>query len=184
MSHADFVHLRVHSAYSLLEGALPVKQVIKLCQGERMPAVAVTDTNNLFGALEFSTAATDAGVQPIIGCQLNLTSGDPADPRSQRRPAPAPVVLLAQDDDGYANLCKIVSKAYLETEPGDDPQVTLAALEELAAGVILLVGMIGSILLTLRHKESVRRQDIAAQNARDPNASVEMKKVPTGEGLG
>ena len=67
MPHAEFVHLRVHSAYSLSEGAIKVKDLIKLCKKEKMPAVAVTDTGNLFGALEFAQAAADEGVQPIIG---------------------------------------------------------------------------------------------------------------------
>ena len=70
MPHAEFVHLRTHSAYSLSEGALHVKDLVKLCQAGRMPAVAVTDTSNLFGALEFSEAAVKAGVQPIMGLLL------------------------------------------------------------------------------------------------------------------
>ena len=72
MSHADFVHLRVHSAYSLSEGAIRVKDLAKMCREKEMPAVAVTDTNNLFGALEFSLAAREKGVQPIVGCQLSF----------------------------------------------------------------------------------------------------------------
>jgi DNA polymerase-3 subunit alpha len=64
MSRADFVHLRVHTAYSLSEGALPVDELVKLCRAKEMPATAITDTNNLFGALEFSAAAAKAGVQP------------------------------------------------------------------------------------------------------------------------
>ena len=60
MANADFIHLRVHSAYSLLEGALPIAALVALCQAREMPAVAVTDTNNLFGALEFSMAAAKA----------------------------------------------------------------------------------------------------------------------------
>src|SRR5258706_406181 len=76
MTHADFVHLRVHSAYSLSEGALKVKELVKLCVGQAMPAVAIADTGNLFGALEFAGAAAEAGVQPIIGCQLGLRRSD------------------------------------------------------------------------------------------------------------
>src|SRR3546814_7370121 len=72
MPHADFVHLRVHSAFSLSQGAIRTKDLVKLCAKHRMPAVAVTDSGNLFGALEFSLAARDAGVQPIIGCQLGI----------------------------------------------------------------------------------------------------------------
>jgi DNA polymerase-3 subunit alpha len=72
MPHADFVHLRVHSAYSLSEGAIKIKQLIDLCRRQRMPAVAIADSGNLFGALEFALAAKDAGVQPIIACQLAI----------------------------------------------------------------------------------------------------------------
>ena len=73
MSHSDFVHLRLHTAYSLLEGAIKVKDVVNQCVGMNMPAVAMTDTGNLFGALEFSEACAKAGLQPIIGCQLGVT---------------------------------------------------------------------------------------------------------------
>ncbi|MEO0394342.1 MAG: PHP domain-containing protein, partial [Pseudomonadota bacterium] len=66
----SFIHLRVHSAFSLSEGAIHVKDVPKLCVAENMPAVAITDTNNLFGAMQFSKAASGEGVQPILGCQL------------------------------------------------------------------------------------------------------------------
>ena len=76
MPHADFVHLRVHSAYSLSEGAIRIKELIELCRRQQMPAVAVTDTGNLFGALEFALAARDAGIQPVIGCQLAITRDD------------------------------------------------------------------------------------------------------------
>ena len=72
MSHSDFVHLRVHTAYSLSEGAIKVPALVELCAKNRMPAVAITDTGNLFGALEFSLACAGAGVQPIIGCQMAI----------------------------------------------------------------------------------------------------------------
>ena len=76
MPHADFVHLRVHSAYSLLEGALKIPDIVALSRGDRMPAVAITDSGNLFGALEFASACAKAGLQPIIGCQLAVTRED------------------------------------------------------------------------------------------------------------
>jgi len=69
-----FIHLRVHTEYSLLEGAIRVKKLAGMCQDAKMPAVAVTDTNNMFAALEFSEYAAGAGVQPIIGCQVDLLS--------------------------------------------------------------------------------------------------------------
>ena len=80
-----FIHLRVHSEYSLLEGAVPVKALIKLCLRQNMPAVALTDTNAMFAALEFSTLAAAEGVQPIVGCQIALRTEPPA-PGSRPRP--------------------------------------------------------------------------------------------------
>ena len=111
MPHADFVHLRVHSAYSLSEGAIKIKQLVELCQARtRMPAVAVTDSGNLFGALEFAQAAAEAGIQPIIGCQLGIRRekqrGQPARPACA--PAPDQLVLLVQNEAGYRNLLRLV----------------------------------------------------------------------------
>ena len=88
MSQPRFIHLRLHSAYSLLEGAVPVKKLADLCKAAGMPAVALTDTGNLFAALEFSETLAKAGVQPIMGCQLALAHAEPAHP-GERAPAPA-----------------------------------------------------------------------------------------------
>ena len=79
MSEPRFIHLRLHTEYSLLEGAVPVKKLIGLASGMDMPAVAVTDTNNMFAALEFSEYASKAGIQSIIGCQIDIryTTPDP-----------------------------------------------------------------------------------------------------------
>jgi len=132
--HADFVHLRVHSAYSLSEGAIKVEQIAALARAAAMPAVAITDTGNLFGALEFSQACAAKGVQPIIGCQLALTRAD------NPRLAPDALVLLAQDAAGLANLRRLSSRAFLETEPGLRPQVALDVLSAHAPGLMLLTG--------------------------------------------
>ncbi|CCQ73989.1 DNA polymerase III subunit alpha [Magnetospira sp. QH-2] len=139
-SYAEFVHLRVHTAYSLSEGAIKVKDLPKLCTNERMPALAITDTNNLFGAMEFSGAMAGAGVQPIIGCQLGVTRFDKAPSKGSLAPPPDSLVLLCQNEVGYHNLLKLVSKAFLETEPGDDPQIPLSALADLGEGLICLTG--------------------------------------------
>ena len=145
MPHADFVHLRVHSAYSLSEGAIKLKQLIALCKAQAMPAVAVTDTGNLFGALEFALAARDAGVQPIIGCQLGIAreeqgGGLNGAARVGHKPPPDQLVLLAQSEAGYKNLLKLSSRAYLEGEPGEAPQVPLTALDDHGGGLIALSG--------------------------------------------
>src|SRR5215510_4807221 len=139
MPFADFVHLRVHSAYSLSEGAIKPKQLVELASRQKMPAVAVTDTGNLFGAMEFSGYAKDAGVQPIIGCLVSVTRPDePEGPGV--RPAPDQLVLLVQSEAGYRNLMKLTSDAFLKTEPGLIPQVSLPVLAEHAAGLLALSG--------------------------------------------
>ncbi|HVG82572.1 MAG TPA: DNA polymerase III subunit alpha, partial [Methylomirabilota bacterium] len=139
MAHADFVHLRTHSAYSLSEGALKTKELVKLCTANRMPAVAVTDTGNLFGALEFSLACQEAGVQPIVGCILGIRRED-GHQRMGVKPAPDPIVLLVQSREGWGNLLKLISRAYLEGAPGEAPQVALSDLEGHADGLIALTG--------------------------------------------
>src|ERR1035437_10777691 len=94
---SGFVHLHVHSAYSLAEGAIKIKDLPDLCKKLSMPAVAVTDTGNLFGALQFSLIAAKAGVQPIIGCQLWVEKPEQVDQRSKKVEMPDQLVVLAQD---------------------------------------------------------------------------------------
>ncbi len=144
--HADFVHLRVHTAYSLSEGAIRTKELVKICQEQRMPAVAITDTNNLFGGLEFSSACADAGVQPIIGCQMAVLRGKSGDgsPAHQAVDAGDNVILLVQNDKGYRNLLKLLGLAYLghadEEEGSDEPRVSLQELKDNSGGLIILTG--------------------------------------------
>ena len=134
MPHADFVHLRVHSAYSLSQGAIRVAEIAALAQSAAMPAVAITDNGNLFGALEFSQYCTAKGVQPIVGCQVSLGGA------SARGPATAePLVLLAQTPIGLANLQHLSTIGYLRSDPAN-PCVTLDTLCAHADGLILLTG--------------------------------------------
>ncbi len=121
MTAPSFVHLHNHSAYSLSEGAIKVDKLTALAATDGMPAVALTDTSNMFGALEFSQSATGKGVQPILGCQIGLSRTD------LPRLPPDPVVVLAQTEAGYANLQRLTSCTYLETETGLRPQVELRA---------------------------------------------------------
>ncbi|WP_300062749.1 DNA polymerase III subunit alpha [uncultured Roseobacter sp.] len=136
-SNPRFIHLRSHSEYSLLEGALRLKKLPDLCRKAEMPALALTDTNNMFAALEFSVAMSGAGVQPILGCQVDLTY---VEVRPGDKPAlPAPLVLLAQSETGYAHLMKLNSCLYVD-KGGALPQVTLDQLAEHAQDVICLSG--------------------------------------------
>ncbi|MGC1487245.1 MAG: DNA polymerase III subunit alpha, partial [Albidovulum sp.] len=137
MTQTRFIHLRTHTEYSLLEGAVPVKKLIGLCQKAKMPAVAVTDSNNMFAALEFSVLAKAAGLQPIVGCQISLTY-DPAQPGERARP-PASVVLLAQNEAGYMSLMKLNSCLYLDAG-GELPQVSIDELVQYSEGIICLSG--------------------------------------------
>ncbi|MDO5620796.1 MAG: DNA polymerase III subunit alpha [Paracoccus sp. (in: a-proteobacteria)] len=124
-----FIHLRTHSQHSLLEGAVPVKKLIAIAADQGMPAVALTDTNAMFAALEFSVTAQGAGVQPIVGCQVTLRADGVS----------GGVVLLAQNRDGWMNLMKLSSVLYLREGSGL-PHVTLAELCDHAEGLICLTG--------------------------------------------
>jgi DNA polymerase-3 subunit alpha len=144
MAAADFIHLRVHSAYSLSAGAIRLKELPSLCKARNMPAVAVTDSGNLFGALEFSVGCAGEGVQPIIGCEVAIRPPEPERGglgRGQVGARPTePLVLLAQTELGYFNLVKLVSKAYMETADDEAPQIALSALAPLAEGLLCLTG--------------------------------------------
>ncbi len=121
----------------MLEGAVRLKKLPDLCIDAGMPAVAVTDTNNMFAALEFAVGAQAAGIQPIMGCQVDLAYVPTAP--GERPKAPAPVVLLAQNEAGYENLMKLNSCLYLRGD-GQLPHVTPEDLAQYATGIICLTG--------------------------------------------
>ena len=125
-----FVHLRTHSAYSLLEGALPVKILTQTALASSMPALAVTDRNNLFGALEFAETAAALGVQPIIGATLNIRDGEDA----------GDLAFLVKNEAGYTNLMALISAAHLESDGKEGPGVSLDEVIAAADGLICLTG--------------------------------------------
>src|ERR1700744_755322 len=133
-----FVHLRVRSAYSLLEGAIKADAVAKLAAKEEMPAAGLCDRANLFGALEFSSYAKDQGVQPIVGCALPVVGlGEGQGEGWARTPTLPP---LAQDEPGYLNLTALSSACYLSTASDREPSVFWDLVAEHAEGLILLSG--------------------------------------------
>ncbi len=181
MPDPRFIHLRVHTEHSLLEGAVPVKKLIALCKDAGLPAVAVTDTNNMFCALEFSVLAASAGIQPILGCQVSVAY-DPAQIGEKPRP-PAPVVLLAQSEVGYGNLLKLNSCLYLG-KGGQVPQVTLQELVSHADGLICLTGgPDGPVGRLLQAGQTDRARDLLDQLATTypSRLYVELQRHP-GEG--
>src|SRR5215469_7574315 len=142
MPLADFVHLRVHTAYSLSAGAVRIKELVGLCKAERMPAVAITDSGNLFGALEFATSCSAAGVQPIIGCEISLERARPEGGSRLGRAHSEPdrIVLLIQNEVGYRNLLRLVSQSYLAGEAANEPAVARGDLAGAAEGLLCLAG--------------------------------------------
>ncbi len=144
-----FIHLKTHSAYSLLEGALPIGKIAKLAEAAGMPAIGLTDTNNLFGALEFSDKLSGAGIQPIVGATYDTDFGDGAAdasglPRLGQNAPPVrpagPLALLAASAEGYANLIKLASQAFLLPDPAEPTHIKLEALEAHRDGLIVLTG--------------------------------------------
>jgi DNA polymerase-3 subunit alpha len=144
---ADFIHLRVRSAYSLTEGANKVDKIVALAKENAMPAVAVTDRNNLFGALEFAQDASNNGVQPIIGCELAIRRAEEGGIAAVGKvPAVDGLTLLVQNEAGYLNLMRLVSRAHLEFKIGSFAALPLEDLEGHTEGLLALTGSAGSAL--------------------------------------
>ncbi len=136
----DFVHLRMRSPYSMLEGALKIDETAKRAVRYRQPALAITDTNNLCGALEFCEKVTSEGVQPIIGVTLTIDLEGKKQPGRIHKDPDGTLVLLAQNETGYGNLMDLSSAAFLEIDPTDVPHVKASRIEGWTAGVIALTG--------------------------------------------
>lgn len=142
MAGPGFVHLHVHSSFSLLEGALTIARLAELAKADRQPALALTDTDNMFGALEFSEKMAGSGIQPIVGCALAIDFGDDKrDPRlgGHLRKLPR-LVLLAAREDGYRSLMRLNSRAFLESPVGEAPHLKLDWLAGETDGLIALTG--------------------------------------------
>jgi DNA polymerase III subunit alpha len=149
-SSVGFVHLHVHSAYSLREGALSIEALAKRAKADDMPALAITDANNLFGALEFSEKLAKEGIQPIIGAQIAVDFADATLVHGPGRHGLAmPLVLLAQDEAGYRNLMRIASDVWLGPQAGEEPHVAFDDLDDVAGLIALTGGPAGPIDMAL-----------------------------------
>ncbi|CAN5770963.1 DNA polymerase III subunit alpha [soil metagenome] len=145
MPIADFIHLKVRSAYSLTEGANKIDMIVSLAKANAMPAVGVTDRNNLFGALEFAQYASQGGIQPITGCELAIRREDGPGNAPPGKVVPADgLTLLVQSETGYLNLMRLVSRAHLEFKTGSISALPLSELEGHTEGLLALVGYAGS----------------------------------------
>jgi DNA polymerase III subunit alpha len=117
--HANFVHLHVHSQYSLLDGACRIKDLVDTAIAYKMPALAVTDHGNFFGAIDFYKTAMEKGIKPILGCEMYVApksrlDRDPIYADNGRKEKNYHLILLAKNEKGYKNLIQLSSKAYLE----------------------------------------------------------------------
>ena len=131
---AMFVHLRLHTEFSVVDGTTRIDDIVKAAAGDGQPALAVSDFGNLFGAIKFYKAARGAGVKPIIGAEVLLEGRDP------EQDAPARVLLLAAHTQGYLNLSELLARAWTQCVVKGQAVVRWAWLEELAEGLILLSG--------------------------------------------
>ncbi|MBO5284526.1 MAG: DNA polymerase III subunit alpha [Alphaproteobacteria bacterium] len=161
MKDPKFVHLRVHTAYSLAEGAIMLPTLIHKLHDMGVPAVAVTDSANMFGGKAFSKYAADEGIKPIMGCQFLLRNADSDDIMKSkgRELEPDKIVLLVMNAEGYGNIMKLMKRFYLDnTEKGWAPQLTLQNLKDFNGGLIALTGgvegTIGRLLLENRYEEA------------------------------
>ena len=166
MPPSEFVHLSVHTAFSLAEGAIQIEDLVSRCAEENMPAVGIADTGNLFGALEFSVTASEAGIQPIIGVQLNVRrksiSGEKLHQRTQIVNSTSNTVdrliLIAKNEQGYLNLLDLVSKSFLDSDDSELSQISFEDLEKRNEGLIVLTGWfsgeVGKLILDNRILEA------------------------------
>ncbi|MES2984785.1 MAG: DNA polymerase III subunit alpha [Pseudomonadota bacterium] len=157
----SFVHLRSHSAYSLLKGAIKIPKLIALAKAEQMPALGLCDHDNLFGSLEFSEYAVKEGIQPIVGLTLSLVPfTQEAHGGGAQKHAPDQLLVYAKDETGYANLLQLASKAHTAPALGIAPLLDYDMLGQHSDGLIALTGSthggFGKLLLANRKADAER----------------------------
>ena len=163
MPHSDFIHLHLHTQYSLLDGACRIKEILGLAAQHKMDALAITDHGNMFGAVEFYLEAQKAGIKPIIGCEvyvapasrLDKTAGGIEDSSNH-------LILLAKDESGYQNLMKLVSIAYLEGfyyRPRIDKEILAKYSKGLIGLTACLKGEVASLLAQKRFNDALKCAD-------------------------
>lgn len=161
----SFVHLHLHTEFSLLDGMIRTKDLAGRAAELGMPAVAMTDHGNLYGAIEFYQSCLKAGVKPIMGCEIYLaplTMADKKDLVGRKRATH--MTLLAETNEGWANLCKLVSRGHLEGMCGGKPRVDRSVLKEFSKGIICLTGCIsGPVNEWLRAGDQAKARETLAE---------------------
>ena len=163
MARDSFVHLHLHTEYSLLDGAIRMKELMKKAAEFKMPAVAMTDHGNLYGAIEFYQEAQRAGIKPIIGCEAYIAPHSHKDRPNSMRESAYHFTLLARDEIGYHNLVKLISTAHLDGFHYR-PRIDKALLAQHSAG---LIGLSGCLAGEVNSAIQANKIDTAKQSAAD-----------------
>src|SRR5438876_7722587 len=166
MPRDSFVHLHLHTEYSLLDGALRMKEVMNQAVQFKMPAIAITDHGNLYGAIEFYQEAQRAGIKPIIGCEAYIAPGSHKDRSSSPGAAAYHLTLLARDEAGYRNLVKLISTAHLDGFHYR-PRIDKELLAQYSTGLIGLSGCLASEVNSAIQSNNIEKAKKAAAEYRD-----------------
>ncbi|MFA5039350.1 MAG: DNA polymerase III subunit alpha [Candidatus Omnitrophota bacterium] len=162
MSHSDFVHLHLHTQFSLLDGACRIKELIAKAIEYKMPAVAITDHGNMFGAIDFYSEARKQGIKPIIGCEVYVAQKGRFDRSASISEGSNHFILLAKDEEGYRNLSKLVSLGYLEGyyyRPRVDKEILARYSRGLIGLSACLKGELACLLTAGRYHDAVKSAD-------------------------
>ena len=153
----DFINLKIHSQFSICEGAVKINQLSEFCKKNKISAVGICDNENLSGALEFSNELSKFGIQPIIGTSIFLKEV------IDNKVFYGKISLFAKNHDGYKNLLKLSSKSYLNLKDEDiKPNITFNLLKEFSDGIILFIGGSKSFFsdLLIQNKDSFCKKKI------------------------
>ncbi|MFH1281507.1 MAG: DNA polymerase III subunit alpha [Candidatus Omnitrophota bacterium] len=162
MPHAEFVHLHLHTQYSLLDGACRIPEILSIAKSFKMDSLAITDHGNMFGAIEFYLEARKAGIKPIIGCEFYIAPQSRLEKSGGIEDAAHHLILLARDEEGYRNLMKLVSISYLEGfyyRPRIDKEVLARHASGLIGSSACLKGEIACLILRKRFNDALKAAD-------------------------
>jgi DNA polymerase-3 subunit alpha len=166
MPRDSFVHLHLHTEYSLLDGSIRMKELMKKAAEFGMPAVAITDHGNLYGAIEFYQEAQRAAIKPIIGCEAYVAPGSHKDRPGSRRDSAYHFTLLAENETGYRNLVKLITTAHLDGFHYA-PRIDKELLAARSAGLIGLSGCLAGEINSAIQANNIEKATQSAANYRD-----------------
>ena len=151
MSSPSFIHLRLHSEYSIADGIVRIGEAVAAAKRDAMPALALTDLSNVFGLVKFYKEARGSGIKPIVGCDVFVTN-------TATREQPFRLLLLCQSNTGYLRLCELLTRAYLENQDHGRPEIRKEWLKEKSDGLIALSGAhMGEVGMALMNGNADRK---------------------------